>query len=228
MVRRRGALPGDVRSAGGGGQHGRVATDDVLAIVQVGDPVLRRPAEALSEDQVRSAEVQRLVEAMRATMHAAPGVGLAAPQVGESIQLVVVEDDEARLSRLDRVALALRRRRAVPFQVLVNPTISPVEEVGTATFFEGCLSATGLRAAVPRHLAVRVEALDRRAEPVSFVAEGWHARIVQHEVDHLRGTLYVDRMLPRSLTTDENHDRFWEGKPVDQVLAELGADRPPA
>jgi len=148
-------------------------------------------------------------------MRDAPGVGLAAPQIGLALQLAVIEDREELLKGLDPETLAERDRKAVPFTVIFNPVISldgpPIE------FFEGCLSLTGLTAIVPRATRVRVECLDHRAEPVVIEAAGWHARILQHEIDHLLGTLYTDRMLPRSLMTADNLARHWKDKSIAEV-----------
>jgi peptide deformylase len=156
---------------------------------------------------------------MRETLRDAPGVGLAAPQVGESLQLAVIED-RAELSPHQRAETA---RQPVGFYVLVNPVVTVLDPT-PALFFEGCLSAPPYAALVPRALKVRVEALDERAEPLSLVASGWHARIVQHEVDHLNGVLYVDRMLSRSFTTRQNLERYWSRLSPADVTAELGIE----
>ena len=191
-----------------------------LKILQAGDPVLRAMARPLSLEEMRSGAIQELIEWMRETMYDAPGVGLAAPQVGLALQLVVIED-RAELQRgIAPERLAERGRRPVPFQVLINPRILP--SGAEAEFFEGCLSFAGYSALVARPLEVQVDCLDHLGQPLSFRAEGWHARIVQHEVDHLRGTLYVDRMRTRSLTTLENLTRNWNDLPIAEVLARLG------
>jgi peptide deformylase len=88
-------------------------------------------------------------------------------------------------------------------------------------FYEGCLSLDGFQAVVPRARSVRVHALDHRGEPVVIDASGWYARILQHEIDHLRGTVYIDRMRPRTLSTARNFARHWAGVPIDEVLAAL-------
>src|SRR5215510_10166235 len=95
-----------------------------LEIVQVGDPVLRQRARALSLDELASPQIQKLIGDMRDTMRAAPGVGLAAPQIGESIQLVVIEDPPAYHAKLSVEELAARERESVPFHVLINPTLT--------------------------------------------------------------------------------------------------------
>ena len=190
-----------------------------LKIVQTGEPVLRAAARPLSPEEIRGREIQQLIEWMRETMHDAPGVGLAAPQVGLSIQLAVIEDPEELQRVIPAERLEERARRPVPFQVLINPEVRaagpPVE------FFEGCLSVAGYTAMVERASAVEVDCLDQLARPISFRAEGWHARIVQHETDHLHGTLYLDRMRSRSFTTTDNLTRYWNDLPVREAIERL-------
>jgi peptide deformylase len=147
-----------------------------------------------------------LIALMRETMRDAPGVGLAAPQIGLPLQLAVIEDREELFKGIDPAALAQRERRPVPFQVIINPAITV--DGPDVEFFEGCLSLAGFSAVVPRAQRARVECLDHNGEPVVIEASGWHARILQHEIDHLQGTLYVDRMLTRTFTTMENLTRF--------------------
>jgi peptide deformylase len=169
-----------------------------LEIVQAGNPVLRQRARPMSVVEIRSREIQKLIESMRTCMHEAPGVGLAAPEA----------------------LLRERERRPVPFHAVINPAL---EEIGEekAEFFEGCLSLSGFTALVPRARAVRVTCLDERAERKVIEASGWYARILQHEIDHLHGTLYIDRMRTRSFTSMENLAEFWKGKPVSEIKSEL-------
>lgn len=189
-----------------------------LDIVQVGDPVLRKRARALSLEELASPRIQQLIADMRATMRAAPGVGLAAPQIGESIQLVVIEDPPDYHAKLSAEELAAREREAVPFHVLVNPTLT-VRSDEVVAAFEGCLSFAGFSMVVPRARKVRVEALDEHGQRVVKVATGWYARILQHEVDHLHGTVCCDRMESRTLTTVENFATHWNRHTVDEVRA---------
>jgi len=196
----------------------------IFDIVQVGDPVLRRPARALGPEEIATPFVQELIASMRQTMYDAPGVGLAAPQVGESLQVVVVEDDGPYLENMSALRRAELRRTALPFAALINPRLEPVGDE-TDEFFEGCLSVAGYSAAVRRHRAVRVRALDARGEPVAMELEGWPARILQHELDHLAGLLYIDKMDPRTFTTNENFGRWWKARPVDDVKWGLGSPR---
>ncbi|MEO8706270.1 MAG: peptide deformylase [Kofleriaceae bacterium] len=179
----------------------------VLAIVQVGDPVLRETARAISVEELASPRIQQLILDMRDTMRAAPGVGLAAPQIGESLQLVVIEDDPEYLRKLTAEELKAREREAVSFHVLVNPTLT-VRSDEVIEAYEGCLSFSGFNMIVPRARKVRVEALDEHGERVVRVATGWYARILQHEIDHLNGTVCCDRMQSRTLTTLANQAKF--------------------
>jgi peptide deformylase len=164
-----------------------------IEIVQVGDPVLRNGTRSLSPAEVRSPEIRQLIEQMRETMRQAPGVGLAAPQVGLPLRLAVIED-VVEDPELDR--------RPVAFHVIVNPTLTLGPEV--VEHYEGCLSLDGFHAKVPRATSALVEALDHRGEPVRIEATGWYARILQHEVDHLDGTLYIDHMKTRTFATVRN------------------------
>jgi peptide deformylase len=190
-------------------------------IVQVGDPVLRRRARELSRDEIATPAIQDLIVRMRDTMRDAPGVGLAAPQIGESIQLVVIEDPPQAHAGMTPAQLAERERAAIAFHILINPQLT-VEGDEQVAAYEGCLSLAGFSMIVPRWRRVRVEALDEHGAPVVKVASGWYARILQHEIDHLRGVVCCDRMEPRSLTTQDNHLRHWRNMPVEAVRTTLG------
>ena len=191
-----------------------------LEIVQAGNPILRQRARPLTVEQIGSREIQKLIEFMRASMHEAPGVGLAAPQLGLSIQLAVIEDREEYHKEVSEALLRERERRPVPFHAIINPAI---EELGEerAEFFEGCLSLSGFSALVPRARSVRISCLDERGQHKIIDASGWYARILQHEIDHLNGVLYIDRMQTRSFTSMENLTEFWKGKPVGTIKTEL-------
>jgi peptide deformylase len=186
-----------------------------LKIWQAGEAVLRRKSRLLMPEEILGGEIQDLIAAMRDTMRDAPGVGLAAPQVGLDIQLAVIEDRPEYIQKVPPAQIEDRQRRPVPFHVLVNPTLT-LETPETVEFFEGCLSVAGFTAIVPRASRVRVEYLDERAQPRSIVAEGWYARILQHEIDHLNGKLYIDRMDTRSFGTVENHTRYWKDYSVPE------------
>ena len=192
-----------------------------LQIVQIGEEVLRGRARELSRDEILSEKTQDLIEHMRETMRTAPGVGLAAPQIGVPLQIAVVEDREDYHKKLSAEQLLERRRRPVPFHVLINPKIVARDEADIE-FFEGCLSVPGLAAMVPRAQAVTVEYLDERAEAKTVEAVGWYARILQHEIDHLNGVLYGDRMRSRTLMTIENLERYWKDLIPSDVVRKLG------
>jgi peptide deformylase len=187
-----------------------------LKILQAGDPVLRQAARALTETEIASAEIQDLIAHMRETMHDAPGVGLAAPQIGVSLQIAVIEDKDEYLKDISPEQLAERERNPVPFHSIINPRIT-VEPDSNVDFFEGCLSLAGFTALVPRARRVRVECLDEQGTPKIIEASGWYARILQHEIDHLRGNLYIDRMRTRTFASLDNWNRFWKGKPVREI-----------
>ena len=189
-------------------------------IVQTGDPVLRRPARPLAAEEIPTPFVQELIVSMRQTMHAAPGVGLAAPQVGESLQVVVMEDAGGSPEAMSAARREELGRDLLPFTVLINPVVEPAGDE-TEEFFEGCLSVSGFMGLVRRWRAVTVDALDETGAPVHLPLEGWPARIVQHEADHLAGTLYVDRMDTRSFTTISNLGRHWKSRPAAEIRAAL-------
>ena len=193
----------------------------VLPFPQTGDPVLRRLARALSPEEILSPEIQDLIASLFETMRAAPGVGLAAPQVGVPLQIAVIEDRASYMDKIPPEVLAARGRVAVAPHVIINPRLTIVGEE-SAEFFEGCLSLPGFTAVVKRALRVRVDCLDAGAEPVTIEASGWYARILQHEIDHLHGPLYIDRMLTRSFMTRESYETRWKDTPVGEFLEGLG------
>jgi peptide deformylase len=192
-----------------------------IEIVQAGNPVLRQPARPLTTSEMTGREIRNLIEGMRICMHEAPGVGLAAPQIGLSLQLAVIEDREEYQKEVAEAQLKERERKPVSFHAIINPAI---EEIGveTAEFYEGCLSVAGFTAVVPRARRVRVQCFDEHGKKKTIEASGWYARILQHEIDHLRGSLYIDRMRSRSFSTLENWTQFWKGKPVGEIGKTLG------
>ena len=201
-------------------------TETILKLRQAGEPVLCLPARPLNLDEIHSPETQRLIAAMRDTLRDAPGVGLAAPQVGFGIQLAIVEDRAEYQHAIPPDQLAERGRQPLPFHAIINPKLYIIDSA-EQLFFEGCLSVAGFTALVPRAAKVRVEGLDENGEPLTIEAEAWHARILQHEIDHLHGRLYLDSMLSRSFMTVANHARFWKDKPLCEVCAGLGLPRNP-
>jgi peptide deformylase len=187
-----------------------------LTLLQVGEPVLRQKARPLTSEEITSKSIQELIVSMQETLREAPGVGLAAPQIGVPIQLAIIEDLPEYHRELSQEEMAARERRPVPFHVIINPSIKPVGDM-TVEFFEGCLSVNGFMALVPRAREVIVECLDEHGRSQTIRASGWYARILQHEIDHLNGTIYIDRMHSRSFMSLENYKRYWK----DRAIAEL-------
>ena len=197
----------------------------ILKLCEAGELILRQPSRELTPAEIVSAPIQELIGSMYETMRGAPGVGLAAPQIGLPLQLAVIEDRQEFIDKLPPAHSAARLRVAVAPHVIINPRLTI--ETETVEFFEGCLSLPGFTAIVPRALAVRVECLNERAEPVTIRARGWYARILQHEIDHLHGTLYIDRMLTRSFMGRENFERFWKDVPIAEfrrLISEVSND----
>jgi peptide deformylase len=200
--------------------------DQQPPIVQAGARVLRRRAQSVPSSLLATAALRELVRLMTEVMRQAPGVGLAAPQIGVPLRVFVAEDQEQRIADLPEGSAALRKRVALPLTVLINPKLQP-QGSEQVTFFEGCLSVRGYGALVPRWRSVRVSGVDAEGRPVSIALDGWPARIMQHELDHLDGTLYIDRMQSRSFATDSELSRL-SGMSVADAQRELGitADEP--
>lgn len=189
-------------------------------IVQTGAPVLRARASEVPPERVTTKEMRDLVATMIATMRAAPGVGLAAPQIGVPLRVIVLEDRDELLKYLTPDERRERERVTFPTRVFFNPVLTPVGDA-RATFFEGCLSVKGFVGLVDRSLEVEVTGLDANAEPQTWRVRGWPARILQHEVDHLDGMLYIDRMKTRSFATAEHAKALYGGKPIAEILRSL-------
>ena len=178
----------------------------IRKIAQMGEPVLRRKADPIDPKEIASPFIQTLIDDMIETMHDADGAGLAAPQVYESLQLCVIEvDQNPRYPQFE----------SIPLTVLINPIVTPLVGVDGALsiedsfqMYEGCLSVPGMRGQVVRPRKVRVQALDRQGKALDFVWESFRAVVVQHETDHLLGTLYVDRADPKTLTFLREYERF--------------------
>lgn len=173
----------------------------LLKIARMGHPVLRQAAAAVDPATVTTPDFQRLLDDMVETMRDADGVGLAAPQVHRSVRAIVAEVRAGNPRYPDAEGL--------PLTVLVNPRIvGASQEVEQG--WEGCLSIPDLRGVVPRAASVEVHALDRAGQPVIVEAEGFFARILQHEIDHLDGVLFLDRMTDlKTLTFLKEFERYW-------------------
>jgi len=205
------ASPSSIRSA-----VESVLAEPLPAIVQVGHPVLRQPAVPY-DGQLDDTVLDALLKLMRRVMHAAPGVGLAAPQLGIPLRLAVLED---RYEVSPEVA-STRQREQLDFLAVINPAYRPLDG-GTAAFYEGCLSFAGYQAVVERHR--RVELSYQRADGVRADVElsGWQARIAQHETDHLDGTIYIDKAVSRSLCSNAEYAHRWTQPDITRARAELG------
>jgi peptide deformylase len=192
----------------------------IRKIAQLGEPVLRVPARRVDEHEIQSPATRALIADMVETMRDADGAGLAAPQVYESLQLCVIElSNNKRYPNLE----------PIPLTILINPVLTPViarpmselPDDESILVYEGCLSVPGLRGRVRRPRKVRVQALDAEGHALDFVWQGFHAAVVQHEVDHLNATLFVDRALPHTLTFLREYERFVapEARVVDGASA---------
>jgi peptide deformylase len=193
-----------------------------LDIVQAGHPVLRDRAAEITPEELGQKPLLSLVRTMIEAMRRAPGVGLAAPQIGVGKRVVVMEDAEKLMARLTPEEKADRGRVPFPLKVIVNPTLTVVSEE-PVVFFEGCLSVAGYSALVPRAKEVLVRGTDEKGAPIEWQVSGWPARILQHEIDHLDGTLYVDRMLTRTFGHNDEVGPRWFDLPVAVVREKLRA-----
>ena len=188
----------------------------IRKIAQLGEPLLRERSRPVSPDELRSEQLQKLIDDMIETMRDADGAGLAAPQVYEPFRLAVIEVTENPRYPMFP---------PVPLTVLVNPVVTPEVGPGELTgndaveMFEGCLSVPGLRGRVRRPRRVRVSALDRHGGTFELVWEGVRAAIVQHELDHLDGVLFVDRADPKSLTFLREYERH---VPIERRILDRG------
>jgi peptide deformylase len=171
----------------------------IRKIAQIGHPILRQPARRVSREELLAPEMQRFIDDLIATMRDANGAGLAANQVYEPLQICAIEVRENP---------RYPYKPNIPLTVLVNPELTPI---GGETFenYEGCLSIPNLRGVVPRHVELKVVALDRHGNPIEEIVRGLKAGTYQHEVDHLHGTLFLDRVADtRTLCTWEEFERY--------------------
>ncbi len=174
----------------------------ILKVARMGHPVLRTRARPLEPDEIGTPRIQRLIDDMFETMNDSQGIGLAGPQVHESIRLFVagVDDEDGTM----------------PPVVIINPEITPIGS-DVETDWEGCLSIPDIRGRVSRPTDIRIRALDRHGRPISMTADGFPARVIQHETDHLDGVLFVDRMTSfESLTFLDEYSRYWSKSEKEQ------------
>lgn len=192
-----------------------LSADGLPEIVQAGHPVLRAPALPWT-GQLSGAELGGLIEIMTATMRAAPGVGLAAPQIGIPLQLAVLED----MFEVSAENAAARERAPLELLTILNPIYTPLG-AATASHYEGCLSMSGWQAVVERPAAVELKYDDEHGTARTRKFSGWQARIVQHESDHLAGMLYLDKALTRSLASNAAYREHWANPDITAARAGL-------
>jgi peptide deformylase len=174
----------------------------ILKVARLGHPVLRQMAEPVPHDEIHSPGIQRLIDDMVETMREYSGVGLAANQVHVPKQIAVIEAQ--RNSRYPDAP-------EIPLTVIINPVITPAGEP-LAEDWEGCLSIPDLRGRVPRYPEVHLKAYDRAGRPLELTAKDFFARVIQHEADHLKGKVFIDRMPDLStLTHLAEWSRYWLG-----------------
>ena len=171
----------------------------ILKVSRMGHPVLRQPAQEIPPEQIANPALQQLIDDMIETMADYEGIGLAAPQVFQLLRLVVLGDPRADLEDPD----------AIPLTVLINPRWLE-QSAEKAEAWEGCLSIPGIRGVVSRAVSVSLEFLDREGNHLKLCSDDLFARVLQHEIDHLDGFLFLDRMADmRKLAFIEEYHRYW-------------------
>jgi peptide deformylase len=174
----------------------------ILKVARLGHPVLRQVGAQVPIKEIRSPEIQGLIDDMVETMREYNGAGLAAPQVHVSKQIAVIE-----VKGNPRYPDA----PSIPLTVIINPLVTPLTEEAEDGW-EGCLSVPDMRGVVPRYTTVRLEAYDREGKKMDVVAKEFFARVIQHETDHLNGIVFLDRMKDlRTLTHLAEWNRHWLG-----------------
>ncbi len=172
----------------------------IRRVLQMGNPLLREPARELGDHEIHSAEIQQLTADMVDTLHDYGGIGLAAPQIGESVRLAIIEIEGGPTRYGDLEPL--------PLTVFINPTIEVLDPV-TAGYWEGCLSVAGLRGFVERPQHVKVRYTSSTGDACDLELKGFYATVLQHEFDHLDGKLFIDRMSDsRLLTFEHEYERY--------------------
>lgn len=173
----------------------------ILKVARLGHPVLRKVAQPVPPREIGGSEVQRLIRDMIETMREYEGVGLAATQVHQTVQVLVVE----AMNNPENP-----KEKASPLTVLINPVITVVSE-NQEEGWEGCLSIPDLRGLVPRYQEIKVEAFDPSGKKIQIQAKDFFARVIQHEFDHLIGKVFLDRMRNLdSLTFLKEYSKFWQ------------------
>ncbi len=171
----------------------------IQPICRMGNPILRKVAAEVKTETIKTDSFTRLIQDLKDSMKHYGGIGIAAPQVGISQQVCVIE-----LNGINRYGQEIN----LPFTVFINPRIEVLSDEQKG-YWEGCLSVPGLRGYVERPQHIRVNYLNEKAEPVQMEAQGFLATVIQHELDHLFGTLYIDRIKdPTLLSYQEEFDQF--------------------
>jgi peptide deformylase len=196
----------------------------MLTIIKTGDPKLTAPCKEIPIRQIQNGDYKTLIIDMHEILREAPAVGLAGPQIGVSEQLIVIEDTEERMRTIPRSIRNARQRSPFPFTVMFNPIIRDRSEK-TATFFEGCLSVPNILGAVRRSTRVRVQYLNHNGEELFVWFEGWQARIIQHEIDHLNGIEFTDIALQVSLMSLDMFLAHWKEASSLQIEEAFGMQK---
>ena len=186
----------------------------IRKVAVMGNPVLRQLSETVSPGEVGTQRIQRLIDDLIETAHEYDGAGIASPQVYEPLRVCLIEiRDNPRYPHFPNV----------PLTILVNPVVTVLDQA-TLPKYEGCLSVPGVRGLVHRPRKIRVDALDRNGEALSFEARDLFAATVQHELDHLDGKLFVDSVIdPKTLTFIPEYERYWHKKGIE-LLEAAGAE----
>ena len=172
----------------------------ILKVARLGHPVLRAKAKPIDPHDIKSPTIQKLIDDMMETMNEYHGIGLAAPQVHESLRLLVagIEEEDPRTGATEIVPVAI-----------INPDVTPIGR-DLVEDWEGCLSIPDIRGRVPRNRRIRVRGFDREGRPLDLELEEFPARVVQHETDHLNGVLFFDRMKSfETLAYLEEYTKYW-------------------
>lgn len=175
-------------------------------IRQVGDPILRARAKPVELAYLIAPEFKEMVDELVSTLRKKNAAGIAAPQIGVSLQVIAAEvtghDLKIAIQKYGSKGVTKMQMTLFPLTVMINPKIRVIDPT-TVAFKEGCLSVQNFTAVVPRSQEIAVEALNLEGETINFTAVGWTARIIQHEVDHLNGNLFVDCMSYKTLTNEK-------------------------
>ncbi|HEX2730939.1 MAG TPA: peptide deformylase [Polyangiaceae bacterium] len=197
----------------------------IRTIARLGEPILRRTASPVAREQLSSAWFEQLVADLVDTMRHADGAGLAAPQIFESFQVCVIE-----VGRDGKHNPRYPLLPDIPLRVFVNPQLTPLTtsydfllENESISMYEGCLSVPGLRGRVTRPRSVRLRALDVKGEAIDEVWSGPVAAVIQHEVDHLHGSVFLDRVDASTLCFLQEYERY---VPPEERIVDHGAPRP--